>query len=445
MSRLGAPTDHALLAAKLAPRLELVALQQGQVASDAEPGPVVQVQKVANDVRLPSHIALERQLPAGLPAAPAAPDTPAPPAARLSPAARLIGALLAQWPDAGPLRATAPLWPSARQPANAATVAAALAQAVGRSGLFYESHLREFVAGTRTLAQLAQEPQARWAAPVSPAVQLQRGDQAAQAAAGAAHVPSDAMRDGLPAASAVPVVPMPVAPALPLAAQAADAAPASAPGAALPTESTPAQGEPDAPVPPAPAPRANAVSTDAVPLADARRVRAAYRAGEGASAATFEADAATQRAEAAATVRHGAAPAVPSALPQAAELIHPQAATVVHQQLDLLATAVFRWSGQAWPEVPMDWSIQQEEGRPRDEAAQQDEARRWSTTVALELPRLGPVELRLTLAGGAVQAQFVTGHAATAERLRAHGAALEQRFESAGLRLDGLRVSEREG
>jgi len=46
-----------------------------------------------------------------------------------------------------------------------------------------------------------------------------------------------------------------------------------------------------------------------------------------------------------------------------AELIHPQAATVVHQQLDLLATAVFRWSGQAWPQVPMDWSIQQEEGR----------------------------------------------------------------------------------
>lgn len=435
MSRLGVPPDHALLAAKLAPRLELVALQQGQVASDAEPGPVVQVQKVANDVRLPSHIALERQLPAGVPAAAAAPDAQAPPAARLSPAARLIGALLAEWPDAGPLRATAPLWPSARQPANAATLAGALAQAVDRSGLFYESHLREFVAGTRTLAQLAQEPQARWAAP---AVQLQHGGAAAQAAAAAVHVPSEVMRA---AASATPAVPMPVAPALPLA---ADAAPASMPGAAMPAAPAPAQGEADAPVLPGPAPRAPAVSTDAAPLADAQRVRAAYRAGEGASAAPIEADAAAQRAETAA-MRHGAASAVPSALPQPAELIHPQAATVVHQQLDLLATAVFRWSGQAWPDVPMDWSIQQEEARPREEAATQDEARRWSTTVSLDLPRLGPVELRLTLAGGAVQAQFVASQAATAGRLRAHCAALERRFEAAGLRLEGLRVSEKGG
>jgi flagellar hook-length control protein FliK len=441
MSRLGVPPDHALLAAKLAPRLELVALQQGQVASNTEPGPVVQVQKVANDVRLPSHIALERQLPAGLPAAAAAPDASPPAAARLSPAARLIGALLAEWPDAGPLRAITPLWPSARQPANAATLAGALAQAVERSGLFYESHLREFVAGTRTLAQLAQEPQARWAAPVSTAVQLQQGGAAAQAAAAAVHVPSDAMRAGVPAVS------MPVTPALPLvagAADAADAAPASTPGGAMPAAPAAAQGEPDSPVPPATAPRAPVVSTDAAPLADAQRVRAAYRAGEGASAAPLEADAAGQRAEAAVAMRHGAAPAVPSALPQPAEMIHPQAATVVHQQLDLLATAVFRWSGQAWPEVPMDWSIQQEDGRPRDEAGQQDETRRWSTTVSLDLPLLGPVELRLTLAGGAVQAQFVASHAATAGRLRAHGAALEQRFESAGLRLEGLRVSEKE-
>ncbi|HJS05946.1 MAG TPA: hypothetical protein VJ832_20885, partial [Variovorax sp.] len=70
MNKLGVP-DNALLAAKLAPRLELVALQQGQVATDAAPGPVVQVAPVANDVRLPSHLALERQLPAGVPAAPA--------------------------------------------------------------------------------------------------------------------------------------------------------------------------------------------------------------------------------------------------------------------------------------------------------------------------------------------------------------------------------------
>jgi hypothetical protein len=257
------------------------------------------------------------------------------------------------------------------------------------------------------------------------------------------NVQSDAVRAGEPAVAVVPVLPMPVMLAVPLA---AGAAPASASGAAMPAASTPAHDEPGSPVPQAPASRAPAastdVSTDAAPLADVQRVRAAYRAGEGASATPLEAEAAARRAEAAAAVRHGAAATLPSAPPQPAEMIHPQAATVVHQQLDLLATAVFRWSGQAWPEVPMEWSIQQEEGRPRDEGAQQEEARRWSTTVSLDLPRLGALELRLTLVGGAIQAQVVAGHATTVGRLRAHGGALEERFESAGLRLEGLRVSE---
>ncbi|VTU26921.1 Flagellar hook-length control protein FliK [Variovorax sp. PBS-H4] len=439
MSRLGVPPDHALLAAKLAPRLGLVALQQGQVASDAEPGPVVQVQKVANDVRLPSHIALERQLPSGLPAAAAAPDATAPPAARLSAAARLIGALLAEWPDAGPLRATAPLWPAARQPANAATLAAALGQTVDRSGLFYESHLREFASGARTLAQLAQEPQARWATPASPGFQLQRGGTETRSAAAAVQVPSDTVRAALAPVSTLPTAAMPALPMAP------DAVPAFTPGAAVPPAPLPGQGGPNAAlVAHGPAPHIPSGATGAPPFADAQRVRAAYQAGERAFATPLDAAVAGQRAEAAA-LRHGEAPAGPNAMLQPAELIHPQAATVVHQQLDLLATAVFRWSGQAWPEVPMDWSIEQDGQRRRDDdAAQPDEARRWSTTVSLELPRLGLVELRLTLGGSAVQAQVVASRAATAGQLRAHGMELQQRFESAGLRLEGLRVSDRE-
>lgn len=294
MNKLGVP-DNALLAAKLAPRLELVALQQGQVATDAAPGPVVQVAPVANDVRLPSHLALERQLPAGVPAAPAQGEaaSAAPGAARLSAAARVIGALLAELPDAGPVRAMLPMWPAAQKPPVGAALAGALAQAVDRSGLFYESHLVQFAAGARTLAQMAQEPHAHLA---------------------------------------------------------------------------PAEGE----------------------------------------------------------------------------LIHPQTATVVHQQLDLLATAMFRWTGQAWPLVPMDWSIQ-EEGARQGDAAQEQAPRRWSTTLSLELPRLGAVELRLSIAGTEVRAHLVASEAATAGRMRSKGAALEERFEAAGLRLQALQVGERAG
>ena len=218
MNKLGAPADNALLAAKLAPRLELVALQQGQVATDAATGPVVEVQKVANDVRLPSHLALEKQLPAGLPAAAAAPaDVAAPAAAHLSPAARLIGALLAALPDAGPLRGAAPLWPAARQPVSAPALAGALAQAVDRSGLFYESHLAQFVAGARTLAQMAQEPQARWAPPVP----ARTGAATAPAVAAITATAPSAPTEARPSA---PTAPMPPAP-LPIA---IDEAPATA-------------------------------------------------------------------------------------------------------------------------------------------------------------------------------------------------------------------------
>ena len=434
MNKLGAPLDNALLAAKLAPRLELVALQQGQVATDAAAGPVVQISPVLNDVRLPSHLALERQLPAGVSAAPAQGEAaPAPPgAAQLSAAARLIGALLAELPDAGPVRAALPMWPAAQKAPAGAVLAGTLAQAVDRSGLFYESHLAQFAAGTRTLAQMAQEPQARWAASM-PA----RGDAAAAAAAALAVTPSVPE----PARQGVPTVVMP-APSLPLPADQAPEggrADSAAPPAPRPPQAGPAVAVPDAP-PPRPG------TADAPPAADAQRVRAAYRAGEAAPPATAFEAVSEPRTETP-VARHGAAAAVSGAIaapPTAGELIHAQTATVVHQQLDLLATAVFRWSGQAWPEVPMDWSIR-EEGARQGDAAQKQAPRRWTTTLSLELPRLGSVELRLSLAGAEVQAQFSASEAATARRMRSQGPPLEQRFEAAGLRLQGLQVSERGG
>jgi hypothetical protein len=119
----------------------------------------------------------------------------------------------------------------------------------------------------------------------------------------------------------------------------------------------------------------------------------------------------------------------------------------VHQQLDLLATAVFRWSGQAWPGVPMNWSIE-EEGAAADrqaQAAQEPEPRRWSTTVSLSLPRLGEVDLRLSLSGPLVQASLTAGDANTAAQLRAGGQGLAQRLEAGGLRLQDLQIAAKVG
>jgi hypothetical protein len=408
MNRLSGLVDT-LLSAKLAPRLELLALQQSQVGTDAAAGPVVAVQKVVNDIRLPPEMALGRHLPAqGAAAAPGRsvpgqPDAAAPSAARLSVAARVIGALLAEFPDAGPLRGASPMWPSSQQPSPAA-LAGTLAQTVSASGLFYESHLREFAAGTRTLAQLAQEPQARWAPARSAGPEA-----AAQPVAASATVAAEAPKAVLP-------VPMP---------HPDDGA-----------STLPQGGAGDGLLPPrAPAPALAAETS--VPAADAARVQAAYRSGEAAPSAAPEAPP-VQRAEEA-SPRHAAAASV-QALP-AGEVIHPQAATVVHQQLDLLATAVFRWSGQAWPEVPMAWSIQEEDAEPHGDAPHEPAARSWTTTVSLSLPRLGNVDLRLCLAGTQVQAQLAASETRTAARLRADSDRLVQRFEAAGLRLQELQIA----
>ena len=57
--------------------------------------------------------------------------------------------------------AALPLLPS--PPADGTQLARNLADALGRSGLFYESHLVQWLSGTRTLAELALEPQSRLA------------------------------------------------------------------------------------------------------------------------------------------------------------------------------------------------------------------------------------------------------------------------------------------
>jgi hypothetical protein len=79
----------------------------------------------------------------------------------LSPAGRTIGSVLAAAQSAAtPMTAAlgrAPVVGSAG--ADAASIAAGLQQAVGKSGLFYESHVAEWAQGGRQLAELNAEPQ----------------------------------------------------------------------------------------------------------------------------------------------------------------------------------------------------------------------------------------------------------------------------------------------
>jgi len=58
-----------------------------------------------------------------------------------------------------------------------------LAQALGRSGLFYESHVAQWVEGKRTLAELMQEPQAGFPSSRREALTIETGNQAGRKSA----------------------------------------------------------------------------------------------------------------------------------------------------------------------------------------------------------------------------------------------------------------------
>ena len=308
------PLVDTLLAMRLAQRIDLLPLKSE--LEIAGPGTVSHVGKVVNDLRLPSRAAMQQQLGVGLLKGGASGhdhghshgQARAGESVTLSGAARAVSAILSGQTGATvKIIGTQPLWPQA-QPALAPLLSATLASTVANSGLFYESHLAQYAAGTRTLAQLAQEPQARL-----------------------------------------------------------DTAPSGVP--------------------------------------DALR-------------------------------QHGHG--VPAEL--VAEAIHPEALALVRQQLELLTLPLFRWAGEAWPGTTMDWEIQEEPNEHQSADTQEVPAHRWTTRLAIRLPALGAVDLRLTLAGSTLQVHLAARELATVALLTGGGHALPQRLGALGLQLTKLQI-----
>jgi hypothetical protein len=99
---------------------------------------------------------------------PEAPQSASPQSVEISPSARALTNLIQSLaPDKVtqriPAGATTPVLPN--PPVDAAPLAAALQQALDRSGLFYESHLAQWTVGQRPLEYLLQEPQGRLSVP----------------------------------------------------------------------------------------------------------------------------------------------------------------------------------------------------------------------------------------------------------------------------------------
>lgn len=139
-----------------------------------------------------------------------------------------------------------------------------------------------------------------------------------------------------------------------------------------------------------------------------------------------------------------AAATSPDAIPPlAAPVVHPQAAALVNQQLDLLATQVFRWQGEAWPGVPMTWSVQPDDDSHRPTKApdqEQPEERRWSTQLSLALPSVGTIDVQLALKGQSVHATLHVHEATSIAHCRAGVDALQHRLAAAGFEVRMLQV-----
>ncbi|MCA8336554.1 flagellar hook-length control protein FliK [Burkholderia multivorans] len=283
----------------------------------------------------------------------------------------------------------------AAPPSLAGALRAALAQAVGESGLFYESHLAQWFAGQRPLAALLREPQARIAI--------------AQTSADPDAAPDDDALDAL------------LTPRLSLASARAAVQPGAVASGAAASGGAPSGGARPAGSAPEPMPGAQPHPPLARAAADAT-------------------DPLHELADWRASVARPADAAAPSDAASPTP-VHPAAVPIVRQQLDTLATDQFRWTGEAWPGVRVDWTIEPDESgghapRSGDDAG---DGIAWRTRLTLTLPTLGTVDAELVLNGAQLVARLRANQAGAA-RLAQHEPALRRRFEGSGLQLGGLSI-----
>lgn len=346
----------------------------------------------------------------------------------LSTAARAILAVMDST-EAQPVRSAGPLLAAAPTPASTQAAAATLASTVSQSGLFYESHLAQWVAGARALPGIRQEPQAQ--VPV-PARAVPGG--AAQATA---PPPSSLLTYDGGAAAAEPARP---------------SAPPLIPASQVLAEALASAGNPRVAHSHAAAEQALRQGT-ATTAAYSREAEAGARRQSAAAQATqaYQSTAEAGARAAAPDSLTALAARAPAEHPDSASAdasrqaaaagpaIHPATEGVVRQQLELLATQQFRFAGEAWPGVPVEWELLRADA---DGAAQAhgEAARPWSSRLRLQLPRLGTVEAVLTLGPAGLDAHVATPETDVAARFIAARPLLRNQLEAQGIVLQRLSV-----
>ena len=113
---------------------------------------------------------------------------------------------------------------------------------------------------------------------------------------------------------------------------------------------------------------------------------------------------------------------------------------LVQQQLDALGTQRLAWHGEIWPGQVMDWQIEQERTNEHDGRGDTTADKPWTTTLRLQLPKLGTIDANLRLTSTGLQLQLATASNQTATDLRGESATLATALGEAGLRLLSLEI-----
>jgi Flagellar hook-length control protein FliK len=276
-----------------------------------------------------------------------------------------------------------------------AALAAALEQTVSDSGLFYEAHLAQWLSGQRSPASLANEAQNKLVADAS---QLPLDWSLDDSDAAAPHTSNASTWQGTGAAS----------------------------------NGQPNGGAADANAATRPMPSILTAQAARLVAGEVLANSVSDLSGQPTHASLHSAMT-TQSADAASS----------QDAPSTAAAVHPATIPLVRQQLDLLATGQFRWTGEAWPGARLDWTIEQD-GDEWDRSGGGTESvddQPWRTRLTLSLPTLGTVDAELTLTGMRLVAR-VQASPNGAARLAMQGESFRQRLAAAGIELNGLTIRE---
>ncbi len=122
-----------------------------------------------------------------------------------------------------------------------------------------------------------------------------------------------------------------------------------------------------------------------------------------------------------------------------AQTVNPQSAQLINAQLNTLETQRFVWQGELWPGQKMEWEVSRD---APDSKPGQPEQESWQSAVKFELPTLGSVSATIHLVGERVSIFVRTNSDDSAALLRTHGAELADALGAAGSPLEALIVNQ---